>query len=273
MSQVSRSRSRSGRRAALRRARSVWLGMPILVEVFWEEFDEGRWQDALDTALGMTDIGCARGYYLSALVLDAAGQERDADKAARRAASADDPDGLRRWGFALRRRGRLKAAVAALARAARIAPDPVWDALLVDWQYWAGEPSITLEALARAGDVEPFVLITKSYALLDAGRVQEAEQILLSAADAGYSEAWVPLGNIAKSRGDWTRALDLYAHSAATGDMHAVFNAGVIRWEKGERVKAVRLIREAASTDRWARRWLSHESRARKRARGGAHRA
>ncbi|MCB0911077.1 MAG: tetratricopeptide repeat protein [Propionibacteriaceae bacterium] len=241
--------------------------MAILFGVFQDEFDAGRYHDALDTALGLADMGYTRGHYLSSLVYDELGHERDADRAAHHAASAGDPDGLRRWGLAFRRRERLRPAVRALARAARIKPDPEWDALLVDWRYWAGDPAATVEALSEAGKAEPFVRLTTAYALEAAGRVEEARQLFESAARDGYSEAWVPLGNMADERGDPDLALELFARSVeATGDRHALFNAAVIRWNRGERKEATNLFREAADTDRWARRRLSRAHRTRKRA-------
>ncbi len=208
-------------------------------------------------------MGYVRGYYLEALVLDEAGWDREADKAVRRAASAGDPDGLRRWALAKRRRKRFKPALRALERAARIAPDAEWAALHVDWRYWAGDPSVTLEELAQAAASEPFVRLTRAYMLMRLGRVAEAESEFEIAAGEGFCEAWVPLGNIASDRGESRLALECYARSCV-GDPHAVFNAGLIRWDLGERAEAMQLFRRAARDDVRARRWLSREYRARK---------
>jgi tetratricopeptide (TPR) repeat protein len=238
-----------------------------MADIFWDEVSEGRHQDAVRTARGMADTGDSRGHYLEALVLDEVGQYRDADKAARHAASAGHPGGLRRWALAKRRQKKYKPALRALERAARIAPDAGWDALHADWRYWAGDSTVTLEELAQAAIVDPFVRLTRAYMLMRSGRVDKAESEFEIAAGEGFSEAWVPLGNIAENRGDTQVALGWYARGVAAGDPHAMLNAGLVRWGLGEHVEAEWLFRQAAGQDRRARRWLSSKYRARKRRR------
>lgn len=241
--------------------------MRILVRVFEEELAEGRLLDALSTARGLSDMGYTRGYYLASAALDELGWDFEADKAARRAASAGDPDGLRRWGLALRRSGRLKPAVRALSAAASISPDLRWDALLVDWRYWAGDPKVDVAALGEAAEVEPFVRLTRAYLLMGLGHIGEAEKEFEAASAEGFTEAWIPLGNIAADRNDVSAAIHWFAKGSAAGDPHAMFNEALMRWEIGDSSEALRLFREAASEDRRARRWLSTRHRARKRVR------
>jgi tetratricopeptide (TPR) repeat protein len=241
--------------------------MRILVRVFEEALAEGRLLAALSTARGLSDMGYTRGYYLASAALDELGWDFEADKAARRAASAGDPDGLRRWGLALRRRGSLKPAVRALSAAARISADAHWDALLVDWRSWAGDPQAGVAALGKAAEVEPFVRLTRAYRLLDLGLVDEAEGEFRAASSGGFTEAWIPLGNIAAGRNDVSAAIHWFAKGSAAGDPHAMFNEALMRWDSGDSSEALRLFREAAAEDRRARRWLSTRHRARKRAR------
>lgn len=251
------------RYTARRRRRLVWPSAGVLAELYDEALESGRYRDALLNARGMADLGIARGWYLEACVLDRLGWNRSADWATRRAASAGDPDGLARWALLQRRQGRLGPALRALRRAAELRPDPAWAALECDLRYWAGDSSVTVSDLEVGMRSEPSVARTRAHLLRDKGMLKEAERAFEDAAEAGEWEAWVPLGNIAAENGDWQLALDRYQRAADQGDSHAMFNMAVTMSELGRHAEAKKLLREAATEDRWARRRLSSERRQR----------
>jgi len=229
--------------------------------------EDDDWSHAYSRALVLASSGYVRGQYLAAIQLDAVDLEPEGDWHARRSASAGDADGLRRWAVALRRRGAHWPAIRALQRASRIKPDAFWNARLVDWRYWAGDRSVTLEELVKAAQIDPSARLGVGAELHRLGRVDEAEHELEIAEADGFREAWIPLANIARERGDGERELYWNARGAAQGDAQCTFNEGVLRWNRGEETEAVRLFKEAAWQDRWARRRLSRLHRERKRAR------
>lgn len=251
------------RYTARRRSRFVWPAAGVLAELYDEALESGRYRDALLNARGMADLGIARGWYLEARVLDQLGWNRSADWATRRAASAGDPDGLRRWALLKRRQGKLRPALRALRRAALLKPDPEWAALELDWRYWAGDMNVTADDLSAAAREYPPAAKTRAHLLKDLGMISEAELEFEAAAKEGQWEAWVPLGNIARDNGDSTLALERYQRAVDEGDSYAMFNMALTLSELGRDAEAERMLRQAAREDRWARRDLSSTRRQR----------
>lgn len=266
-------KSRSRKHAARRRARYVrpWFSAELKELEKGPLPEGGEWLDVYGRALAVAFAGRGRGYYLAAIQLDAVDLEPEGDWHARRSASAGDPDGLRRWAVALRRRGAYWPAIRALQRASRIKPDAFWNARLVDWRYWAGDRSVALEDLVKAAQIDPSVRLGVGAELHRLGRVDEAERELEIAEADGFWEALIPLANIARERGDLEKKFYWNARGSAQHHAECTFNEGVLRWRRGEEAEAIRLFKEAACQDRWARRRLSRLHRERKlerRARG-----
>lgn len=261
--------SRTRKHAARRRARYVrpWFAAELAELEKGPVAEDGDWAEAYGRAIFLAYRGCVRGNYLAAVQLDAVDLDDDADRWARRSASAGDPDGLRRWAMALNHRKKSRPAMRAMERASHINPDAFWDARLVDWRFWAGDITVTVEDLQRAAQIDPSVRLGLGAKLRSLGRVDEAERELEIAEADGFREAWIPLASIARERGDAEKQLYWNARGAVQGDAECTFNEALERWDRGEEAEALRLFKEAAWADRWARQWLSSRQRERRRAR------
>ena len=207
---------------------------------------EYRYALELQPALRPARLGLAR-------LLNDAGFHAEAEQEARRLleASAKDAEAWSTLGAALRGQGRAGDAETAYRTALDIAPGYAaarhnFGALLGQLQR-AEESLAELDRAAAAGARGPELSFNRGRALMDLGRLEEAEQAFAQATDAaaGYVDAQVALAKIRYMRGDerFARGFESAARARPT-DLKLRLAHGDLLRRSGDPVAAEGILRE-----------------------------
>lgn len=183
-----------------------------------------RWPEAaaafqLALRRGETDAWLNLGHVLHELG-DLAGEIH----AYERAEAEGDIGGALGLAFTLREQGERDAAMAAAQRSAA-AGNLNAAAVVACWQ-WCQTLDPGLEDALRAGaDYYPSARADLGHLLIDAGRIDEARQVLERGMKLGEADSMLPLGNLyADHLGDDDAAESAYRAGAELGDAHAHHN-------------------------------------------------